>query len=268
MGAPSVGEMKTHAGGQNAAQDQSNSMQRSLAPLLRTGFRGLSVTATNRDDIEIYTMSLAVGSAAGLAVSSGVSLVDNYTLAYISDDAVINANLATGHQDQSVNVAAGSDYSQIVVDGTLAGASGVAVAPAVGVALVNLTTTASIDGTVKANNDVLVTANGQEDVLLVGFGIAGGTVGVGATASVMDFKTTTGAAIDAGAIVYAKGDVLVKAHDESDLDVISGAIGAGFAAGIGAGVGVMMMTKSTTAIIDTMQSSTRSATVRLASRGQ
>ncbi len=113
----------------------------------------------------------------------------------------------------------------------------------------NLKTEATIAGTVKAKDDVLVQAHGSEDVLLVGMGLAAGSVGVGGTVNVMDFKPTTTALIQPNAVVVADGDVLVEARDESDVDVVSGAAGIGLSAGIGAGVGVMMFTKVTEAKI-------------------
>ncbi|MEQ1830523.1 MAG: hypothetical protein ABL921_31495, partial [Pirellula sp.] len=91
VGAPGVGEMKPHNDADNVATDPSNSAQRTLSPAVRSGFKGLSVTATNKDDIEVYTVALAFGSV-GVAISSGISVVENETLAYISEGAVINSN--------------------------------------------------------------------------------------------------------------------------------------------------------------------------------
>ncbi len=124
VGPAKTGDMKPTKDSQSATEDQSNSGQRTLTPATRSGFRGLSVTASSRDDIEVYTISVGIGGSGAVAVSAGVSAVDNEAKAYISDGAQINTEAANAHTDQSVNVTAGSDYSQIAINGSLAAGAG------------------------------------------------------------------------------------------------------------------------------------------------
>ena len=72
--------------------------------------------------------------------------------------------------------------------------------------------------------------------------------GIGGAIDVLSFDTATKAFIGSDANVFAGGDVLVLATDDSDLDIISGALGVGVA-GIGASVGVMSIEKDTEAFI-------------------
>jgi len=83
--------------GGNDATDPalSGALERTTAT--RSGFSGLNVTATNRDDIEAFTMSVA-GGTVGVAISAGVNVVSNTTQAYIGldENAAEQAILAIG----------------------------------------------------------------------------------------------------------------------------------------------------------------------------
>ena len=239
--------------------DQGLTTDRVITPEVRSGFHGLSVTATNRDDIETYTISAAGGSVA-VAVSAGVNVIDNDTRAYIGQNALVNDDTSTGNGDQSVNVAAGSDFAHIAFAGAIAGGA-VGVGPAASITVLSNTTEAYIgwDGavqnpqtanaTAKARNDVLVAAHQTEDMLLVGIGFGGGTVGIGAGVDVLSIDNDTRAAIGPNSTVFAGGDVFVNASDITDFDVLSGGGGAGLA-GVGGAVGVTVVTKDTQAWID------------------
>jgi hypothetical protein len=121
------------------------------------------------------------------------------------------------------------------------------VAPGVDVTVLSNNTSASIGSgaTVKAKDDVRVDAHASEDILMVGMGIAAGTVGVGGGVSVLTISNETYASI---AATFAGGDVVLRASDDTDVMVISGALGAGFV-GIGASVGVMVIDKDTQAFV-------------------
>ena len=247
---PQLQAMDPNQNGSNDLTDGSFSGQRILTSGtgVRSGFRGLSVTAMNRDDIETFTISVA-GGTAGVAISAGVNVVDTTTSATIGQDAKINEDLATANAAQSVHVAAGNDFYHMAVAGTL-GVGVVGVSPAVGVTILSNTTGAGISAgaVVNAKNDVTVEAHGREDLLLVGFGIAAGLVGIGGAVDVLTIGNTTVASIG-DATVRAGGDVLVLATDDTDVDIVSGALAAGFV-GVGASVGVMVIDKDTKAFID------------------
>ena len=82
---------------------------------------------------------------------------------------------------------------------------------------------------------------------MIGMGIAAGTVGVGGGVSVLTINNETHASI-AGK-VSAGGDVVISATDDTNITLVSGALGAGFV-GVGASVGVVVVTKDTQAFID------------------
>src|SRR5262249_9572966 len=127
---------------------------------------------------------------------------------------------------------------------------GVGVAPAVGVNVVNNTTNAMIgdSATVSAKADIAVAAGAKEDVVMIGFGIAAGGVGVGGAVDVLVINNHVTASIGNSATVFGGGDVSVFANDDTTIFDLSGAIGAG-GVGIGGSVGVMVLSKETKATI-------------------
>ncbi len=246
VGLPKVGNMDVDRQAGNDATDPSITSQRVVTPITRA-LNGLAVTATNRDDIEVYTVSIAGGLGA-IALSAGVNIVDNQTLATIGSGAQVNQTRPNASAAQSVLVAAGHDINQTAFGGTLA--VGGAVSPTVGVTVIKETTNAEIGNlaNVRASDDTIVQAYGTEDVLLVGTGIAGGFA-LGASVGVLTIDNHMTARIADQARVYAGGDVAVLVNDSSDIDLISGAVAVG-SAGIGAAVGVLNIDKVTTAVID------------------
>ncbi len=114
VGLPRVGNMDVDREAGNDATDSSISSQRTVAPTTRS-FSGLAVTATNRDDIEVYTVSIAGGLGA-VALSAGVNTVDNETLARIGSGAQVNQLLTGVDAAQSVLVGAGSDINQTALE--------------------------------------------------------------------------------------------------------------------------------------------------------
>ncbi|TFG87468.1 MAG: hypothetical protein E4H18_03480, partial [Hyphomicrobiales bacterium] len=213
------------------------------------GFDGLAVTATNQDDIEVFTMSLA-GGTVGIAISAGVNVINTDTAAFVGAGAEVNTDLTGANSNQSVHIAAANDFYHVAVAGTLA-VGAVGVAPAADVSVLKNRTEAYVDSgaTVFAANDVAVTAVASEETLMVGFGIAAGTVGIGGAVTVLTVNNITHANIGNGAQVAAGGDVLVFAADDTKANVISGALAGGLV-GIGASVGVISLDKDTSAFID------------------
>ena len=212
------------------------------------GFRGVAVTATNQDDIEVFTLSFA-GATVGVAVSAGVNVVDTNTLAHIDAGAQVNTDAAGANSGQNVHIAAASDFYHLAVAGTIA-VGVVGVAPAVDVTVLSGTTKAYIGSSadINAQNDITVSAYGSEETLTVAFGIAAGVVGIGGAVNVITIDNTTQAYIGTSADVSAGGDILVFAGDDTEVTVISGAIAGGLV-GVGASVGVMSIDKVTEAYI-------------------
>ncbi len=258
VGLPKVGPTDTDQDGKDNANAQGLTMQRVVTPEVQSGFHGLSVVATNRDDIEDYSVSLAGGTVA-VAISAGVNVIENTTRAYVGQNAIVNQDTSTGNAAQSVRIAAGSDFAHVAFAGSVAGGE-VGVAPAASVTVLKNSTEAYLgwdevnqvtaNATANAKNDVTVEAHATEDILLVGVGIAGGLVGIGAGVDVLSFDNQTQAAIGSNSAVFAGGDVVVNATDDTKIAVISGGGGVGFF-GAGGAVGVMNVSKSTQAWIDT-----------------
>ena len=235
-------------GNKTPVQDPSLQGARTTSLAADTGFHGVAVAATNRDELRTFTISAAAGTV-GIAISAGVDVVNATTKAYIGTSATVTANDPTANPGPSVLVGAGDDFYHLAVAATLA-LGVVGLAPAVGVNIVNDTTSAFIgdNATVNATHSVAVEATGKENVVMIGIGLAAGLVGIGGVVDVLLVNNTTNASIGNGATVMAGGDVFVSATDDTHVLELSGALGGGLA-GIGASVGVMELTKDTTAII-------------------
>ena len=194
---PSLDAMDVDQEGGNDVGGGSFDGQRTADPGTKTGFHGVAVTATNRDDIESFTISLA-GGVAGIAISATINVVDTDTRAYIGSGAQLNADTSGASDSQSVHIAAGNDFYHLAVAGTLAGGV-VGVSPAADVTVLDNTTEAYIGSgastLVKAKDDITVEAHAREDILLIAFGIAGGVVGIGGAVNVLTIDNTTTAYI-------------------------------------------------------------------------
>ena len=246
VGSPDVQSVDTSSDEHDGTTvDPKSTGQRTLTADQST-VRGVAIAATNRDDIETYSAAIG-GGTVGVAVAAAVNVINTDTNAYIGEGASVNEDQSQADGHQSVTVAAVNDFHHVALAAG-AGFGAVGVAPGVDVTVLSGNTTAAIGtgSTVNAMDDVLVTANASEDILLVGMGIAAGTVGVGGGVSVLTVSNTTYASISG--TVFAGGDVLVNATDDTSIIVVSGALGAGFV-GVGASVGVMVINKDTQAFV-------------------
>ena len=193
-----------------------------------------SASATNYDQINAVTAGIAASGSAAIALSAVVNALNNDTEAYIDTNAHV-----TG---PSVVVGAANDFHHLAVGATLAVSGGVAVGPAIDVSVINNITIAETRAgsqVTATNGDIKVNASSKEDILLVGIGIAGGTVGIGAGVSVLVVNNTTTA--DIAGKADADGNVQVRASDSTDITIVDGGVGVGLG-GVGASVGVISMT--------------------------
>lgn len=209
---------------------------------------GIAISATNSDDLETYSLAVGAGSV-GVAVSGAVNVVTTDTRAFVTEDATVNQSLSGANGAQSVRIGAGNDFHHVAVTASAAGGF-VGVAPGLDMTITDATVVAEIgDGAlVKATNDVTVDALNAEDVVVVTIGLAGGAVGVGAGLSYVSITADTEARIG-DATVSAGDSVRVLANADSEIVLVDGAAGGGFVGG-GAGVGVVLVDKTTHAIID------------------
>ncbi|HTZ07417.1 MAG TPA: hypothetical protein VMB53_16900, partial [Gaiellaceae bacterium] len=141
----------------------------SVAPSTTGGFKGVAVTATNSDNVAGVGVSAAISGGVSVGLSGTVQIVSNTTSATVGKSAKINVPNLGADPDQSVLVAAGSVFHQILVAASIAGGE-VGVGASVTVGVVTENTDAKIDdsATVNAAKNVVVAANGQETIISVG----------------------------------------------------------------------------------------------------
>ncbi|MGH6644013.1 MAG: hypothetical protein ACRED3_15090, partial [Bradyrhizobium sp.] len=202
---------------------------------------GVSITATNYDQINGLAAGIAGAGSAAVALSAVVNSINDTTTASVAANAHVTASAG------NINISAASDVHHLAVAASLAVSGGGAVAPAVDVTVISNITSASTEAgsvvTASAGN-IVVDANAKEDMLLVGFGIAGATVGIGGAVSVLVVNNTTTAKIAGTADAW--GNVVVHSTDDTDITIVDGAGGFGLG-GAGASVGVISLSKTTEA---------------------
>ncbi|MFV0666095.1 MAG: hypothetical protein ACK5NS_20770, partial [Denitromonas sp.] len=215
-----------------------------------TGFQGLAVTATNKDDIETISATGAGAGSAAITLAGDVNVITTHTTAEIADNAQINQNTGAA-AGQSVLVAAGNDHYQMGIAGSASGAGAVGIGAAADVLVAKHTTTAKVGDSadIRARKDVSVEAHGQEEILSIAAGLGvGGTVGVAGSTSVLSLTNVTSATTGTGSVVDADGNVRIIATDDTETDVVDGTLAVGLgAAGVGGAVGVTRIEKDTTA---------------------
>ncbi|MDN3720474.1 hypothetical protein QW131_17585 [Roseibium salinum] len=238
----------------DADVDPGLTQERVATATVNNSFRGVAVSATSKDDVETFAISVGGGGSVGVAIGAAVNVIDVKTKAEIQTDAMINKDL-TGNANggQSVLVAAASDFNHVGVGAGAAFAGSGAAAPGVDVSVVTLSTKAII-GTgadVQAEDDVEVIATAKEKILIVSAGLAfSGTFSLAGGVSVLSLDAQTQAQIFGSADVDAGGDVAVLASDDTQFTVVSGAVGIGISgAGAAGSVGVVTITKRTEASI-------------------
>lgn len=219
-----------------------------------SGFRGVAVTATNRDDIATIGISGGASNSVAVNVGGAVTIVTATTTATVGDAVTINVDVTDAHPLQSVRVAAANEFEHLGIAGALAISGSVSVAPGADVRVANLTTTAEIgdDAHIRAAENIEVLANAEESIISVAAGLAGGgAVGVGGAVAVIVVNSTTSATVGNDATLYADNNILVSALDDSSVVMVATGLGIGGTVGIGASVGVMTLDKTTTASIGT-----------------
>jgi hypothetical protein len=172
------------------------------------------------------------------------------TLAKVNCGATCDDNVTGANAGQSVQVAAANQFYELGIAASLAIGGTVGVAVPVGVRVVNLTTEARIDGSswVNARNNVSVTADAKDAIVSVAAGAGGGTVGVAGVVSVTVLTTTTKAFTGVGVHISADNNVVVGAHDDTRLLLLTIAAAFGYV-GVGAAVGVAVLNKDTEAYV-------------------
>ncbi|HEY7816242.1 MAG TPA: carbohydrate-binding protein, partial [Nakamurella sp.] len=221
-------------------------------------FRGVAVTATNSDDLSSVGVAMGFSGVAAVSLSGAINVMTVSTTAFIGSGTQVNcgnslctANVAGAGSDQSVRVAAASQFHQLGVAASVAGGT-VGVGPAAVVRVLTLTTEAHIDGSavVNARKDIQVTARASEGVISVAAAAAGGLVGVAATVTVSVLHIKTHAFTGNAVTLSAGNNLLVAADDSTKLTLITASLAGGFV-GVGIGVGVAVIDKEVFAYLGT-----------------
>ena len=161
----------------------------------------------------------------------------------------MNTTTIPANPDQSVVVAAGNMFHDLMVAAAVAGGE-VGVGASVGVGLVTINTDASI-GTGPRWTPPVTSSWSRwvpESLISVVITAAGGEVGVAGAASVLVLNMTTHAETGTGVVITAGNNILVAAQDSTSLIVVAGGV-AGGVVGVGVGVAVTSITKNTQASI-------------------
>jgi hypothetical protein len=228
--------------------DESLTQQRIATPVnAPSSFKGIAVTATSRDDIETVARGLSGAGGFGVApeISGSAALVTNRTSAFVAPG-------ATATSDENVRVAAGSDEFHMGISGAAAIGAHATVGASGNLSIFNNLTQAYVAGMADAEKDVQVWANGKEDVLAIAAGMSVTTsygLNLSASFPVILLDSAVHAFVDNNGVVDADGNVLVRAVDDTDTDVISGQASFGMSVGmtVGASAAVSIIDKDTRA---------------------
>lgn len=196
---------------------------------------------------KIRSASVALGASTGSAVAGSVSVnvITGQTRADIKKGTIKGATsvsqLAT--DDQTIKVIAGN-----AALGT--GGVGVGVAIAANVIAQNTTAIGGYDmqGTSSPTLSAIAT-NSAEIAAIAATGAAGSSSAAGVSAAIGDIGNRTEASLKTNA--RQAGNITVSASNDSDIDILAGALGAGMGgAGVGAAVTLAMIHDTTYAGLD------------------
>lgn len=214
---------------------------------------GVSVTASNLDDIDSIAANGGGSGTFALNASGAVTITDLLAEASVGTGASVNSG-------GDIHVHGLADIQHLGVAAALSLSGVGAVTPGANVAKLRSTVSSIVSdqSQLSANDDVYVTATNAEYLLTVSAG--GGlalTFGLGGAVSYVEIDNTTTAYIgdadasdDLGAHVDAGGNVVVLALDNTETFNITGALGAGISvAGVGGSVSDLQIQKETEAYI-------------------
>jgi hypothetical protein len=214
-------------------------------------FRGVSVTATNVDDLMTIAGAVSGSGAASISGTAAVSVVNSNVEASVRNGAEINTDNGSHGSEQSVQIAAGNAFDHLGVVVAAGGSGGVTVLPAAHILVGDLTTKAAVEeASVNAKRNIAVRADAHEDVQSVGFLIAGsGTGSIAPTLSTAVLTSKTSASITGDAKVNSSGNVLIGASDDTNVDVVEVALAGAGGFALGAAISVVDVQKTTEATI-------------------
>ena len=223
--------------------------------------KGLAVVAVSFEEIDSFAVAGSGGGKVGVAGSASVSVLNETTKATIGTGAKVNSGDNSGAStNQSVLLRAMDDTELSGLGGGAGlGLSTAGIGAGIDVAVITKTTRAKIssEAIVIALRDVIVEAISGEEVSSISASLGvGKSAGIAGSVSVSVFTLTTEAIIEGsptplkGATVKADGSVKVVAEDDTEIDMIAGAIGGGAqGAGVSAAINIPIVTKTIKAYI-------------------
>ena len=183
-----VGYDSSQEGATDPRVDQQLTHRRDATPGIRSGFRGVAVTAINSDDVGAYGIGVSASGTASVQLSAAIHVMTADTQAWVGNGANVNQGTTGEDAAQSVLVAAGNDYAHIGVAGGVAASGVAAITPGLEIGVILNTVKAYVDANAKvdAMKDVDVRARSTEDMLAISIAIAAsGLVGVGGAVTVV-----------------------------------------------------------------------------------
>ncbi len=254
----------SYSGAATGAPSISSSLQAStMAALTKNrvvtpeteSIRGVAIVATSTDHVTTVAASGGGGGIDGINIAGSAFVPTTTTQAFIGANAHINqaaGNNTNANANQSVLVAAGSDYYHLGVAGEVSVSGGVSVDPGAELTIATNHTKAFTDSSalVAARRDVQVMASQGGAIVSFSGGLSVGGNAVAGSVSVFSLNDQTLAYIGASAQVNAGGNVLVAARDDTGSSMVDGTIALGFAAvGIGGSLGLNLINKDTEAYV-------------------
>ncbi|MFK4837878.1 beta strand repeat-containing protein, partial [Microbacterium sp. ZW T2_14] len=235
------------------------------AELWARGGIGLSLTATQSEDLWLVAVGGGVGGTAGLAGAATVGVQNNTTHAHLDRSVTVDGVTAGG--SAGLRIAASDDTTLRGIAGQLAVGGTAGVGLGADVEVVNKSTQAWIapQTLVTVSGDVTVDATSSEKVTSVAAGgSVGGTAAVSANATVSVYTIVTkafvgevcGAAVASEAlcaasraVVVAGGSARISANEVLSMDIVAGSVAVSGTASVGLTAAVPVLKKTTTAFI-------------------
>ena len=217
-----------------------------------SGDNNIQVTAANNIDVSVDTkqeimngvISASVSTSSNAvsgALSSNIVKGDSYAL--VQQGADLNTDTSVTSSTQAVSVTAIDNTTITDLTGTLAASSSTSVGVALGANVFWKDVQAGINSTVNADDNVIVTADTEQNLTATVVGIAASTGGLSGAGSVSVglVKSTTEATIGSLADIDTDGSVKVHAGDDTDIFMLEPAAsfssgGTALAGAVGAAV--------------------------------
>ena len=227
--------------------------------------KGLSVVAKVTQHVTTTPVGFSASASSAHSATAGVTAVATTTEARIADTVTVNNQNTGAGSEQKVAVKAfdHTEMEGVAVTGSLS--AGGANTLSVDVSVVDKTVLAEVGGTVKSRADVIIEAESTEvlDIAIMDAGISN-QVGTGGSVGISTITNDVTARLRANSDVETYGNLTVAANSDSEIDKVTGRVGAGGTAAIGAGIGVDVIANTVRAYIDTNADTDASGRTRIA----